>query len=451
VVVKSKFPSLPQSAILSKIMADAVPLTDAGIEPAPGAAHDPYAVLRNRDFLLYLIGRLVASMGQQMFVMAVGWELYHRTRSAVPLGLVGLTQMVPMVLFTLPAGHVADNYNRKQVIVFTTLIVMLASAGLTVVSAWQAPLSWVYLCLFITGIARTFLWAASAAFLPQLVERKDFSRAVNWSASVFQISCILGPAIAGGLIHFTGRAASVYAANALATLACCILVGMVRWHHVVAVKEKMTLRALLTGFSFVFANKIILGIITLDMFAVLLGGATALLPIYAQDILDVGPIGLGLLQGALPMGAVLCTFILAHRPPLRRAGRSLLWAVTAFGLATILFGISRWFWFSFLMLFACGAVDNISVVVRHTLVQLLTPNEKRGRVSAVNNLFIGTSNELGGTESSFVAQLFGPAIGNTLVTGTVISVVSGGIGTIFVVAAVAWIWPQIRNYGRLDA
>jgi MFS family permease len=211
----------------------------------------------------------------------------------------------------------------------------------------------------------------------------------------------------------------------------------------------MTLQALLTGFKFVYASKIILGILSLDMFAVFLGGAAALLPIYAKDILFVGPRGLGFLQAALPMGSVLCVFILNHRPPMQKAGRAMLWAVAAFGMATIAFGFSTWFWFSFLMLFICGAVDNVSVVVRHTLVQMLTPDDKRGRVSAVNNLFIGTSNELGGFESGFVAQICGPMIGNTIVTGAVISVVSGGIGTILVVGAVALVWPEIRRYGKL--
>jgi MFS family permease len=203
----------------------------------------------------------------------------------------------------------------------------------------------------------------------------------------------------------------------------------------------MTLSSLAAGFKFVFDSPIILGTITLDLFAVLLGGATALLPIYAKDILRSGPSGLGILQAALPGGSLLCSLILAHRPPLQKAGQALLWAVIIFGIATIIFGLSRWFWLSFVMLFICGAVDNISVVVRHTLVQLLTPDEKRGRVSAVNSLFIGTSNELGGFESGFVAHLTTP----------VFSVVSGGMGTILVVIAVALIWPQIRKYGRLDA
>jgi MFS family permease len=346
-----------------------------------------------------------------------------------------------------------------------------------VVSALQAPVYWIYICLFIGGTARTFSWAANAAFLPALVDRKDFPRAVNWNAAMFQLSCIVGPATAGAIIaamsrHTASPAALVYVLNALASLVFCVLIGMVRRQHTVAVKEPMTLSALLTGFKFVYASKIILGVITLDMFAVFLGGATALLPIYAKDILFVGPGGLGLLQAALPLGSVLCVFILNHRPPMQKAGRSLLWAVAAFGLGTIGFGFSKWYWFSFLMLFICGLVDNVSVVVRHSLVQMLTPDDKRGRVSAVNNLFIGTSNELGGFESGFVAQIFGRGLkigpmnlriesgfaahtlgltmGNTVVaSGAVVAAVSGGIGTILTVFAVALIWPEIRRYGKL--
>jgi MFS family permease len=275
---------------------------------------------------------------------------------------------------------------------------------------------------------------------------------VTWNSGAFQLSSILGPAVGGFIIeHNHHRAWPVYALNALAALTCCVLVSLVRRQHIVAVREKMSLKNLLTGFRFVFATRVIIGIISLDMFAVLLGGATALLPVYAKEILHVGPQKLGLLQTALPLGAILCSFVLAHRPPMQRAGRSLLWAVAGFGVATIGFGLSPWFWLSFLMLFLCGATDNVSVVVRHTLVQMLTPDEKRGRVSAVNNLFIGTSNELGEFESGTVAQVFGPTLGNTVATGAMVSVVSGGVGTILVVLAIAWFWPEIRNYGRLDA
>jgi MFS family permease len=413
---------------------------DLTATPPPAAAPDPYAVLRNRDVVLYLVGRLFASFGQQMLTVAVGWELYERTHSALALGLVGLTQMLPMVLFTLPAGHVADNHDRQRIIVLMTLVIGCASLGLTLISALGAPVFWIYFCLFLAGVARTFLWPASSAFLPHLISRRDFSRAVTWSSGSFQLSSVGGPAAGGALIALTHHAAPVYAFNTAAALICLTLISCVRRRHTVAVKEKMTVGRLVVGFQFVFASPIILGTITLDLFAVLLGGATALLPVYAKDILNAGPTGLGFLQAALPTGSLLCALMLAHRPPLQKAGRAMLLAVTGFGLATIAFGFSRWFWLSFLMLFVCGAMDNISVVVRHTLVQLLTPDEKRGRVSAVNSLFIGTSNELGGFESGLVAYWFGP----------VFSVVSGGIGTIFVVLAVAAIWPQIRKYGRLD-
>ena len=415
------------------------------------ANHDPYAVLRNRDFLLYLVARFIASLGQQMLTVAVGWELYERTRSALALGLVGLTQMVPMVLFTLPAGHAADNYERKRIIILMNLAIGCASLGLTLISAFSAPVSWIYACLFVAGTARTFLWPASSAFLPHLVSRQEFSKAVTWSSGSFQLSSVAGPAAGGALIALSHHAAPVYAFNAVASFVCVGLIGLVSRSHVVSLKEKMTVRSLVVGFKFVFASPIILGIITLDMFAVLLGGATALLPVYTKEILKAGPTILGFLQAALPLGSLLCALVLAHRPPLQKAGRTLLCAVAIFGLATIGFGFSRWFPLSFIMLFVCGFVDNISVVVRHTLVQLLTPDEKRGRVSAVNSLFIGTSNELGGFESGFVAHWFGPVLGNSIATGAIVSAVSGGVGTLIVVLAVALIWPQIRNYGRLDS
>ena len=415
------------------------------------SAHDPYAVLRNRDLVLYLVGRFIASMGQQMLTVAIGWELYERTHKPLNLGLVGLTQMIPMILFTLPAGHVADNHDRKKIIIAMTFVIACASTVLALISFWKLPVGWIYAALFAAGTARTFLWPASSAFMPQLVSRQDFSNAVTWSSGSFQLSSVAGPAASGALIALTHHAVWVYLINMVAALICLAMISFVRSRHVIAIREKMTPANLIAGFEFVFANRIILGTITLDLFAVLLGGATALLPVYAKDILLAGTGGfkflqsdaarLGLLQAALPAGSFLCAVWLAHRRPLQRAGHTLLWAVSIFGLGTIAFGFSRWFWFSFAMLFLCGFVDNVSVVVRHTLVQLLTPDEKRGRVSAVNSLFIGTSNELGGFESGFVAQLFTP----------VISVVSGGIGTLIVVLGVGWIWPEIRKYGRLDA
>lgn len=421
-------------------MTDSGPKTNSDVPTEAASADSPLAVLRNRDFLLYLIGRFIASIGQQMLTVAVGWELYERTKSPLALGLVGLTQMIPMLLLTLPAGHMADNHNRKHIVLAAVLVISLASMGLTVISAREADVIWVYGCLLAAGTARTFLWPASAALLPQLVPRRIFSRAVTWNTGGFHLSSVAGPALGGAIIAATHRASTVYVINAVATLACFTLICFVRSRPVTFTRERMTVQSLVAGFRFVYASKIIFGIITLDMLAVLLGGATALLPVYAKDILHVGPTGLGLLQAALPLGSLFTAIVLTLRPPIQQAGRALFWAVAAFGLATIGFGLSRVFWLSLLMLFLCGATDNISVVIRHTLVQLLTPDERRGRVSAVNGLFIGTSNELGGFESGLVAYLFTP----------VIAVVSGGVGTILVVLGVAWKWPEIRKYGRLD-
>jgi MFS family permease len=417
---------------------------------------DHYAVFRLRDFRLYLTGRLFAVVGQQMLTVAVGWELYQRTHSALALGLVGLAEMIAMLCCTLPAGHLADNLNRKRIILGALLVSSCASLGLALISWQRGPVPCIYACLFTAAAARTFLWPASAAFLTSLVPRELFPRAVTWNSGTFQLSSVAGPALGGALIALLHKysdhpAAYIYLFNFCAALVCFLCVKSVSAHHVVKNPQPMSLKSVATGFHFIFSQRLILGMITLDMFAVFLGGATALMPVFAteKDLLHSGPSGLGLLQAALPLGSVLCAIYLAHRHPLQKAGRALLWCVAVFGLATIAFGFSHWFWFSFAMMFLCGAVDNVSVVVRQTSVQLLTPDDKRGRVSAVNSLFIGTSNELGGFESGFVAYLCGPAIGNTASTGAVISVVSGGIGTIIVVLLIAWFWPEIRKYGKL--
>jgi MFS family permease len=404
------------------------------------AAENPYAILRNRDFLLYLIGRFIASFCQQMLAVTVGWEIYDRTQSKLALGYVGLVQMVPMFLFIFPAGHVADNYNRKSIVAWMQLLFGAGCAGLAFVSAFKLDVSLMYLCLFVMGIARTYIWPASAAFLPQLVPRSQFARAVTWTSGSFQIAAVGGPVAGGILVASTHTAVWVYALNTLGAVICAMLIVLIRAHHRVAVKEPMTLQSIVAGLKFVYRTKIVLGSITLDLFAVLLGGASAMLPVYAKDILGVGAGGLGWLQAALPLGSLLMTAILVHRPPLRKAGPTLLWAVGGFGLATIGFGFSTVFWLSFLMLFLCGMTDYISVVVRHTLVQLLTPDEMRGRVSAVNSLFIGTSNQMGEFESGIVANY----------TSSVFAVVSGGVGTIIVVIIVTLLWPEIRRFDRLD-
>jgi len=410
------------------------------IESSSTDSGEVHAILRNGDFVYFLVGRLVSCLGQQMLAVAVGWELYVRTHSALALGFVGLTEAVAILLLTLPAGHLADSFDRKRIIKAAALIGAASSLGMAIVSWLQAPLLWFYACLFTGAAAVTFLRPASIAFLTGLVPRPMLSHAVTWNSGVFQLASVLGPATGGALIAITQRTATVFVLNAVAGLVWFSLLCFIRKEHIVTNPEKMTPASLASGFKFIFANRLITSMITLDVFAVLLGGAVALLPVYAKDILRVGPGGLGLLQAAMPLGAVACALRLAHRPPLRRAGPAVLAAVAAFGAATVAFGLSRWFWFSFTMLLVCGSMDNVSIVVRHTSVQLFAPEDKRGRVSAVNSLFVvGASDALGGFESGLVAHWLGP----------VVSVVSGGIGTILVVIAVAKIWPEIRHYGRL--
>jgi len=289
---------------------------------------------------------------------------------------------------------------------------------------------------------------------------------VTFNSGAFQFSCVVGPAACGLVISLAHQTAwAVYALNALASIICFSLVVPIKHQHKTRPAEPVSVKSLIEGFRFVYQSKIILGIITLDLFAVLLGGTVTILPIYAADIFHGGPSDLGWLRNAMSIGAVICMLIIAHRPTLQKAGRAMLWSVVIFGAATILFGVTNencfgrwfalpnafWFWFSFGLLALAGAVDNVSVVVRQTLVQILTPDEKRGRVSAVNSLFIGTSNELGGFRSGIVAYLFTvpTALGNAAATGAIVSTVTGGIGTIIVVIAVALIWPEIRRYGKL--
>ena len=446
--------------------------TGANASPRPESAEaGAYSVLRIANFTRYLIGRFFASLGQQMLVVAIDWELYQRTHSALPLAMVGLSLMVPMILFTVPAGHFADTFNRKKIILVTTLILTVTSLGLAAVSAFSLNVIWIYFFLFIIGAARTFLWPASAAFVTSLVPLGSLARAITFNSGAFQFSCVVGPAAFGAVMAVARGAEAinsawpVYALNGLASLLCFALVLPIRHVHKAKPAEPVSARSLAEGFRFVFQNKIILGTITLDLFAVLLGGAVTILPMFANDIFHTGPNGLGWLRNSMAVGAVICGFILAHRPPLQKAGATMLWAVAIFGVATILFGLANancfgrwftlpdagWFWASFALLAIAGAVDNISVVVRHSLVQILTPDEKRGRVSAVNSLFIGTSNELGGFRSGIVAYLFTEqtVLGNAHATGAIISTVTGGIGTILVVLAVAWAWPEIRRYGKL--
>jgi len=411
------------------------------VEPRPPAPHDAYAALRIRDYLLYSLGSLFSGIGSNMQAVAVGWELYDRTGKAMALGWVGLVQALPVILFALPAGQLADRFDRRRLVMLGQFLSAVCSLGLAYLSFTNGPIPAFYVLLFLFAVARSLTWPASSALMPQLVPREIFSNAVTWKSTSFQIASVAGPALGGLLIGLFKQAGVTYVITAGLTLLNLALVAVIAAPAVSRAAEQMSVQSLLAGLGFVRRTKVVLAALTLDLFAVLLGGATALLPIYAsKDFLDVGPTGLGWLRAAPAIGAFVMALALAHRPPLRRAGPTLLWAVTGFGLTMIGFGLSRIFWFSMLMLILGGALDNISVVVRHSLVQLSTPDALRGRVSAVNTVFISCSNELGEFESGTVAAWFGP----------IISVVAGGIGTILVVGASMKLWPEIRKLRSLQ-
>jgi MFS family permease len=437
--------------------------------------HQPYAALAYRNFRLYAVGSLCSNLGLQMMGVAVAWQIYRLTHSAMALGLVGLAEVVPIVGLMMPAGHLADRLSRRRVTLVTNLISVACALLLALLSYDEARLAgfqflqpvnhWLeiasrhlhehdihitsalvpllYGVIAVLGVVRAFAGPARAALLPSLVPARAFQNAVTWNSSFFQLTAVIGPAI-GGLIMGALEATrwqfalpyGLAAAGQLVMFAC---IWLLPEGPPPSRGEPVSFQTLSAGIRFVGRQRIILATITLDLFAVLLGGAVALLPMYADQILHVGARGLGLLRAAPSVGALSMALVLAHRPALRRAGPTLLGAVTAFGLATIVFGLSRNFALSLVMLFATGAVDNISVVVRHTLVQLLTPDAMRGRVSAVNQVFISISNEVGALESGLTAAWFGP----------VLSVVGGGVGTILVVIAVCFGFPELLRFGSL--
>ncbi|HEV3236033.1 MAG TPA: MFS transporter [Gemmataceae bacterium] len=403
------------------------------------AAHDPYTALRIPDFRRLLTGNMLASVGTQMQSVAVGWELYQRTGSATALGLVGLVQFLPVILLSLPAGHAADHFSRKGLLMGAQALMASASLGLASLSFMQGPIPLMYACLLVVGISQAFNSPARWALVAMVVPEGALANAMTWNSSGWQIASVVGPALGGLVIEQTGMAGFAFLLTALCCLSCTVLVALLHPRPTKRLREPASLRTLLAGVNFVWSNPIILATITLDLFAVLFGGATALLPIYAKDILQVGPTGLGWLMAAPSLGALAMALALAHRPPLKRPGRALLWAVAGFGAATIVFGFSHNFLLSLTMLALTGALDNISVVVRSTLVQVLAPDAMRGRVAAVNAIFISSSNQLGAFESGITAAAFGP----------IASVAGGGFATLLVVALVIWKWPQVLRLGPL--
>jgi MFS family permease len=398
------------------------------------------AAFTHPGFVLFQIARFLIVAAVEMQAVAVGWQVYEITKRPLDLGLVGLAQFLPGILLFPISGHASDHFERRNVLsacyagyaVCFALLLALTRHGIHSVHP-------IYVVLVLIGVVRSFNGTASRSILPQLVPEEHFPNAVAWNASIFQAATILGPSF-GGILYAVSRGPSlVYAIAMVTAVGATISSFRIRPEVKARPREPMTFKTVFAGLRFIWGKKLILGAISLDLFAVLLGGAVALLPVYAREILHTGPWGVGLLRTAPGVGATLMAVALAHRPLRGRSGPTLLWAVAGFGIFTILFGLSHSLTLSLIALLLLGASDMISVIIRATLTQFATPDEMRGRVTAVDMIFIGTSNEFGQFESGVTAQWF----------GTVPAVVLGGIGTLVVIGLWAWIFPELRHAGEL--
>lgn len=401
--------------------------------------NDPYAAFRVPSLWRYLLGDLLLQIGLGAQGLAIGWDIYLRTGRPLALGLVGGIQAIPMLLLSLPAGYIADKFDRRKITAICLLGVIVCALGLSWVSAKHGSIELMYLLLLLDATFATLQRPSANSIFPGLVPAGILENAMKWRSSLFQIASVTGPALGAIIVAYSIPA--VYIVNAVFALCYVALLLTLRLKLSPSAAGAMNLKQVMAGTRFVWNRKMLLGTISLDLFAVLLGGAVYLLPVYAKDILQVGAHGLGWLRAAPALGAFFMAILLAHLPPMRHAGRAMFLAVAGFGLATIAFGFSRNFLLSWSMLFLTGALDNISVVVRHTLMLMLTPDEMLGRVSAVNFIFIGSSNEIGGLESGLAAQLMSPTL----------SVVAGGIGTMLVVGIWALAFPRLRTLGALTA
>jgi len=396
------------------------------------------SVLRNRNLTLFLAARFCSAIAVMMFSVAVGWQVYALTHSPFALGMVGLVQFLPAFLLTLPGGLVADRFNRRGILLASFALEILVGVALLLVSLHPSPrVLWIFAVLTFIGVGRAFMAPANGSLLPLLVEPERFPRAVAWNSSVFQSATIAGPAL-GGILYAVSAALVYASATGLFLLGFLAIAGLRGRFRIPG--NSPGLGELLDGVHYVFAKKVILGAVSLDLFAVLFGGATALLPVFARDILHTGPWGLGVLRSAPAVGSAIVALWLAHHPIRSKAGRRMFAGVALFGVCTIVFALSRSFWLSTLALVVLGGADMVSVVVRGTLVQVSTPDAMRGRVSAVNTLFIGASNELGEFESGITAAWF----------GTVPATILGGLGTLLVVFVWLRLFPGLRRVDRLE-
>ena len=414
-------------------------------------AHDPYAALRIPDFRRLVSARVLFTVASQIQGVVVGWQIYELTNNPLALGLIGLAEAIPSITVSLYAGHVADSVPRKRIIVPTMVLLFLCSLSLFLLTrpsgmalfAHQQVLAFplyvvmLYVVLFVSGIARGFLGPAVFSFMPQLLpDRALLSNAVTWNSTSWQAAAVLGPAIGGLLFAHLGKGFAYGIDAGLMLLSLLLFMSIASRALPTREGERLNLgESILSGVKFIFANQIVLAALSLDLFAVLFGGAVALLPIFAKDILQTGPDGLGYLRAAPAVGSVLMAVWLTYSPMKRGAGRKLLWAVAGFGLATIGFALSKSLALSLFLLFLTGVFDSVSVIVRSTLIHTYTPEYMKGRVSAVNNIFIGSSNEIGGFESGAAAKLM----------GTVTSVVFGGVMTLVVVAVTALKADKLRK------
>jgi len=399
---------------------------------------EPPLLRHHRPFLAFWLARVFTASGFQMLTVAIGWHLYQLTGNVLDLGLVGLVEFAPRVLFMLHTGHVADRYDRRKVAALCQCLQGLIALALALGSATdQVSRELIFVLAFLLGATRSYEMPATQALLPNVVPAGLFPRAVAASASATQSATIVAPAV-GGFLYAFGSGWVYGPTVALYAIACVLTLSLQARGQVVQ-RGRATVESLLAGIRFIRSRPDILGAISLDLFAVLLGGATALLPVFAKDILLTGPLGLGLLRSAPAVGALLMSVWLARFPFERKVGRTMFTAVGVFGVATIAFGLSTSFWFSLAVLVVLGAADMISMVIRGAFVQLHTPDEMRGRVSAVNGLFIGASNQLGEFESGVTAHWF----------GTVPAVVMGGVGTLVVTGVWIKLFPTLANRDRL--
>ncbi len=400
------------------------------------------AAFTHPSFALFQVARFLIVSAVEMQAVAVGWQVYEITKRPLDLGYVGLAQFLPGILLFPLSGHASDRFERRTVLsacyagyaVCFALLLALSRKGVSSI----VP---IYVILVMIGIVRSFNGPASRSILPQLVPEEHFANAVAWNATIFQAATILGPSFGGIVYAAFGGPSAVYVIAMLTAIGATITTFRIKLQESTRQREPMSVKTLFAGLHFIWNKKLILGAISLDLFAVMLGGAVALLPVYAREILHTGPWGLGLLRTAPGVGAGLMAIVLAHWPLRGNSGPKLLWAVAGFGVFTITFGLSRSLTLSLIALVLAGASDMISVIIRATLTLLATPDEMRGRVTAVDMIFIGTSNEFGQFESGLTAQWF----------GTVPAVVLGGVGTLVVIALWTWLFPELRRAGELHS